>query len=323
MHYAYAVGRVRVLETKLLSRGTYERLLDAKSFTEQRRILSETPYGGWLEKAETAEDVERALDSALGELYTEFLERANLPKAIVRYFRIMHDFENLRGVLKAEALGIDPDDLTTALGSVPADSIGGSSTGMPAELREAEARVRAIAVDAAGEVDATLVDAAVDAEQYGVLVQIADESKSSALSRLARLSADIGNLKVFVRARDRGLSAAAFEGLLVPGGDIPHSTFVSGYKLPVEECIRRITALPGFHQLDIEAVCDPARLDLALERALAEVLHRASVIPVGPEPVLAYVATRKAEIRMLRVLLIGKLAGVTTDVLRSRIKDVA
>ena len=33
-------------------------------------------------------------------------------------------------------------------------------------------------------------------------------------------------------------------------------------------------------------------------------------MPVGPEPVLAYVASRKVEISMVRMLLVGKLAGV-------------
>ncbi len=46
-------------------------------------------------------------------------------------------------------------------------------------------------------------------------------------------------------------------------------------------------------------------------------------MPVGPEPVLAYVASRKVEISMVRMLLVGKLAGVDSDTLRARVRNVA
>ena len=51
--YAYAVGRIRVLETRLLSRGMVERMLEATDVDELFRILSDTAYGGLL--SETAD----------------------------------------------------------------------------------------------------------------------------------------------------------------------------------------------------------------------------------------------------------------------------
>ena len=47
-------ARCDVLETRALGRAAYERLLDAPTFAEQKRLLSETPYGRHLEHAETA-----------------------------------------------------------------------------------------------------------------------------------------------------------------------------------------------------------------------------------------------------------------------------
>ena len=86
IRYGYAVGRVRVLEGKLLSRGTFERLLDAADLREQKRVLAETHVGRYLESAETAADVERALEASLADLYDEFLARADLPASVVTYF---------------------------------------------------------------------------------------------------------------------------------------------------------------------------------------------------------------------------------------------
>jgi len=322
VHYAYAVGRVRVLEGRLLSRSTYERLLDAKSFSEQQRILSETPYGGYLETSQTAEDVEQALDTALGDLYREFLECAKLPEAIVRYFRTMHDFENLRGRLKAESLGIDARELVTDLGSAPADAAA-EGRAVPPQVAAAERRVREAAAEAGGELASTLIDAAVDSETYSVLGEIARDSRSKFLCDLAALSADLGNLKVFIRARAMDMPPAVVERLFVPGGSVPVSRFVTGYRLPIEDMVRRISALSGFRDVDPEAIMDPGRLDVAIEQVLARRLHEAQMVPCGPEPVLAYVAVRKTEMQRVRTLLIGKLVGVDTDVLRARVREVA
>jgi len=322
MRYGFAVGRIRVLEARLLPRSTYERLLDAPSFYEQKRILSETPYGTYLEQAETAEDVERALDRALGDLYADFLERANLPDSIVRYFRMLHDFENLRGRLKAEALGIDPEELLTDLGSRPSAATG---DGLSAAVRvqRAERAIRESVRHPDETLDPELIDAAVDAEMYRALGEIAGESESEFLRGFAALGADLGNLKVFVRAHGKEMPVSAVERLFVPGGTVRREILTQAYRLPLEEALRRVTALPGFRDVDPEAIGDPGRLDVVIDQILARMLYRARMVPVGPEPVLAYVATRRSEIRRVRILLIGKIAGVASDVLRERLRDVA
>lgn len=47
--YAYATGRIRSLEAKLVDRGRMERLLEASGVDEALRHLAETAYGRWLE----------------------------------------------------------------------------------------------------------------------------------------------------------------------------------------------------------------------------------------------------------------------------------
>lgn len=321
--YGYAVGRVRVLETKLLGRPTFERLLDAHSFREQLRILSETPYGIYLEGAQTADDVEFALDESLRDLYDDFLEQANLPEEIVRYFRLMHDFENLRGRFKAELLGISPESLLSELGSVPGEAFQGGEDDLPADMRAAERRVRERVAGDDGTLNADLVDPAVDAEMYRMLAQVACGSKSEFLCDMARLQIDLGNLKAFVRARVRNLPPQQAERLFADGGSVGLTTFAEGYKLPLDEIARRVAERPGMGGVDPESITDVARLDLVIDSAYARQLSEARRIPIGPEPVLAYVASRKVETSMVRMLLVGKLAGVDVDTLRARVRNVA
>ena len=59
--YAYAVGRIRILETKLLPASFFERLLKTASVQEALRLLAETDYS-----AETlAVDYEAAFEAEL------------------------------------------------------------------------------------------------------------------------------------------------------------------------------------------------------------------------------------------------------------------
>jgi len=321
--YGFAVGRVRVLETRLLGRSTYERLLDAHSFQEQKRILSETAYGAFLENANTADDVEIALDRALRQLYDDFLEQANLPEEIVRYFRLMHDFENLRGRLKAEALGISVAELLSELGSVPAESFEGSESDLSPDMRIAERQVRQRCAGDDGALNTDMIDPAVDAVMYETLADVACNSKSEYLCEMAELQIDLGNLKAFMRARMKNLPIQQAERLFVNGGTVGLNPFIEGYRLPLEEIARRVVERPGMRGVDPESIIDLAQLDLVIDSAVARQLAQARRVPVGPEPVLAYVASRKVEISMVRMLLVGKLAGVDADTLRARVRNVA
>lgn len=320
IRFGYAVGRVRVLETRLLKRSHFERLLDARSFEDQRRVLSETVYGAYLDQARTAEDVETALDRALADLYNDFLETANLPAEMVAYFRTMHDFENLRGRLKAELLDIPAEELLNDLGTIPAERFAGGT--MPPALVAAEAAIRARA-GAAGELSPDALDAAVDIERFSALDAIARDSRNPHIRQMVRVAADLANVKAFVRIRTLGRPLGDIERHVVPGGTIVPAEFVALGRVPLAEALARLVTRPTLSGIDPEALADPARFDVAADALISRHLHRARMVAVGPEPVVAYVMQRKVEAAMIRTLLIGKIAGVERDVLRVRMRDVA
>jgi len=319
--YGFAVGRVRVLETRLLGRTTLERLLDARDFDLQRRILADTVYAGYLESAGTPDDVERGLDASLVDLYEDFLAHANLPGPIVAYFRTRHDFENLRARLKSEALGIPMDGLLTPLGSVSPEVFEGTADRLPSGVREAEARIRARLVDDDDRLPPEAVEAAVDREMFAALTEIAKQSRSRFVEELVSLGADLGNVRAFVRSRIRGVPVAVVEPTLVPGGTISPSTFVTLYRLPVTEGMGRVAALPPLRQIDPGVLADPARLDVALDALVAREVRTHRVTSIGPDPVVGYVLARRAEVTALKTIIIGTFSRVPVERLRDRIRE--
>ncbi len=321
IRYGFATGRARVLETRLLGRSTFERLLDAATFEDQRRILSETPYGGFLENARTADDIEHALDAAMADMYADFLDRANLPAPLLAYFRAQHDFSNLRAVLKAESLGIPVEELADPLAKVtPEAFITGS--GLSAELLDASQEARALASGDAESLDPLLIDPAVDALLYRRLRELALESKSAFLIGFTQCLADLANVKAFLRSRHRSLPIATAEQFFVEGGTLASDRFVKMYRAPLPEAAAAVTSLPLFSGVEPEALLDLRRFDVLSERVVAQAVRQARMVAIGPEPVVAYALSRRAETGILRALLIGRLAGVDTAVLRERFRDV-
>lgn len=321
VRYGFAVGRVRVLQTRLLRSSHFERLLDAADFEEQRRILSETPYGVYLEGARTADDVNRALDRARDDLLRTFLDSANLPETVVAYFRIDEDYGDLRGLLKAEALGLPPAGLLGGSGSVRIEAL---VTGrLPAALARALRAIRARASGDDDELRLDLIDHAVDAELHRAVAALADRSRSDYLREMAGLSADLANVKVLVRLRAKGLPVAQAVRLFVEGGSLRQDRLVALYRLSVEEAAQRLTAAGVFRGVDPEALFDPARFDVVADRVVARHLARARLVAAGLEPIVAYVLSRRTEIATVRTLLIGNLGGVSRDLLRTRLRDVA
>ncbi|HEY5275625.1 MAG TPA: V-type ATPase subunit, partial [Coriobacteriia bacterium] len=63
--YGFATGRVMVLRSRLLGHAAFERLVDAPTFADQLRVLSDTHFGKFVEHARTASDVEQAIDASL------------------------------------------------------------------------------------------------------------------------------------------------------------------------------------------------------------------------------------------------------------------
>lgn len=322
IRYGFAVGKVRVLETRVFGDATYERLVDAPTFDEQRRILSDTAYGSFLEGVSTADDVEAGLEGALDEIY-RFLVTASLPEPVVRFFRVRYDFANLRAVLKARLLGVSTEDLLVDLGTIDVDTITGPASGLPEHLR---VLAEEFSVDTSDDDSVSItpedIDSAVERALFAEIRATAKASGSRFLRDLAELEIDVANAKTAIRARRRSMPLADLAGLLVKGGTLKVGAIEEAYTLPFDEFVETLARVPRLKGVPSEDLADPARLDVVTDNLGVRFLRSGRAVPVGPEPVIAYVLAREAEVRAVRTVLIGKLAGLSSDALRARLREV-
>ncbi len=317
IRYGYAVGRVRVLDGRLLSRNTFERLLDASDLREQKRILAETHVGRYLEGAETAGEVERALDASLADLYEEFLLRADLPPAVVAYFRLPYDYANLRAALKARVLGVPAPEPST-LGSLPAEAYLGAGEGLPEEMRALLVRW-----DDAEEPPALDdLEAAVDRAMFAALAAAARASKVRFLRELAVLRIDLANARLMVRARAKGLPSSEIESRVVPGGSKELAALATAVPaLSAAELAARIADVGALGKVSEADLADIERFDLMADSLLAARMREGRHAAGGAEPVLAYILGREAEVLLLRIAVVGYLAGLDSETVRARLRE--
>ena len=247
-------------------------------------------YGAYLESARDRRRRRDRTRPRAGATLCDFLEQANLPEEIVRYFRLMHDFENLGAVSRPRRSAYPPPSCSTDLGSAPSRAFEGSSAELPRHAHRRATRPRRGHGDD-GMLNADLIDPAVDADDATrCSPRCACAPTASSCATMAELGSDLANLKAFVRRASRPAGPAGERLVRRAAGRSEPSMFVDGYRLPLEEIARRLVERPGC------AGVDPSRswtrsVRPDRRRGVVRQLRDARRMPVGPSPCSAYIAS--------------------------------
>jgi V/A-type H+-transporting ATPase subunit C len=169
--------------------------------------------------------------------------------------------------------------------------------------------------------DEERVSAAVDSALFAELTEYAKASSSSFLIGLAALEIDVANVRTLMRARGRERQAAEVRVLLFDGGALTPQQLMLLYSRPIDVLAAALVALPGpFKGVPSDDLADLARYDVLADDLVVRYLMRARMAAAGSEPVIGYVMARQAEVTMVRTLLIGRMSGVPSEVLRRRLR---
>ena len=324
--YGFAAGRVKVLETRMVSRARIDRLIEAETLDEIHRVLAETDYGPELRAADTIEEVEAALDQRLGQAYL-LLRESNVPAAMARYFQCRHDFVNLRILLKS-GFGRQVGVPLSSMGEVSPDKVEalvkqGSFAGLPDHLRAAAPE----AVARYGESRRfDTIDAIIDRHYFATLLRLATRLRSRWIFQYTKLLIDLANGRAVLRSARRQTGAAEPVYHLIPGGDIDIDTWTA-LAFEADTTGRFIEMLPSgtLREPVAQWLISGAAVgdyDLMADAVLIEFLVTAHRFTVGPEPVFAYVAAREHEGKLLRMIIFGHLSGLPPAKLKGRVSRV-
>ena len=321
--YLVISARVKAMESTLLTRERMEQLLEARSDEEVQKILQDCGYPE-LDAADP-EAMDAALSAAREAVLSDLQDGAPDPRYI-DVFKLKYDYHNAKAILKAEAMEASPDRMLMDMGRVSA-----------AELREAMASgeldslppLLASAVAEAKEVlqttrDPQLGDIVLDRWSYRDMDAVAEATGSAFLHGYVQVQIDAANLRTLVRTLRMGKNEEFLRNVLFEGGEIAPDAILAvsaakGGGLAELYAPTRFQAaaesgakaLQGGPLTEFEKLCDDV---------VGEYLSGALFVPFGEAPLVGYLAARETEYTNLRILLMGRGAGIAPDVIRSRLR---
>ncbi|MBC7361901.1 MAG: V-type ATPase subunit [Candidatus Aminicenantes bacterium] len=137
---------------------------------------------------------------------------------------------------------------------------------------------------------------------------------------------DLSNLKLFLRCRYLEWPASQFEQKFILGGNLEKKLFTENYDSELEEFGQVIRSTPYLDvwKQGVDFLTSKesfVALEREIESLLMNYLKRAKRITFGPEPVFAYGLAKKQELRLVRMVLAGKLLQVPASILKERISQ--
>lgn len=315
--YLMITARIRAMENRLLTRERLDRMIDARDDSEARKVLAECGY---------REDVslDEALRQARAQVFYD-LEHAVPDPRLVGIFQIKYDYHNAKAIVKAEAVGADPERLLLAGGRYDPRELlerWRREERLPGaqEFVRAMEQAKAVLADSR---DPQQADLLLDRACYEEMGRLARELDSPFLQGYVRLSVDAANLRAAVRIHRMGKEGEFLRQALLPGGNVPPQTvaaarqealdevFASG---PLAEAARMGSKLlqAGGTLTEFERECD---------NAVTAYLADARRVPFGEEPVIGYLYAREQELTAVRSVFAGRAAGLDGETIRSRLRN--
>lgn len=314
---------LRAREPKLLSNDRAGRMLDAASFEECAKLLTDSGYADMSQMH--AKEIESYLASRRDGLFAE-LEKLAPDKGIVDVFKMKYDYHNAKAIIKAEAMGQDAKRLMSGSGRFAPDALfelysEDKLSQLPAVFAQAVAEAKSTLARTA---NPQLADFILDRAYFAEIRDAAKALECPFLDGYAAILTDSTNLKSAVRTMRMGKDLDFLKLTLVSGGGIDIGRLMaasgSGEALAAlyantplaEAAAYGAEAVNGGRMTDLELACD---------NAVTAYLTKARLVAFGEAPVIAYLAAVEGEITAVRMILTGFLAGIAPDTIRERLRE--
>jgi V/A-type H+-transporting ATPase subunit C len=293
----------------MLTRERAEKMIDAKTNEDALRVLDDLNYGNSCEAVEP-NDYEKLLSFEHKKTY-DFITSVAPELDFFNMFLYPYDYHNLKVIMKAEYLGIDA--------SVKERDFSGLTENMSKALKE-------IIETFPKTNDPQVIDFVLDKYCYDEMLSSAENTNSNFIIDYVKMQIDAINLKTYVRLKRMNKSWDFFTKVFLNGGKINEQVFIKNYDEPFEKFAEQLSAY-GFRELFLEGTESLVstgmftKLEKLLDNKIIEHVKGAKYIPFGIEPLAGYLIAKDNEIKIARIIMAGKLAGVSPELIRERLRE--
>ena len=344
--YAYAVGRIRVLETRLLDGMTIGRLLEAETAQEVLKTLSETEYEDSLSNISDVADFETALSIEQERIYS-LVDELSLDPDLTSIFRARWDFHNLKVLLKSSYLAeTSAADVTQAAASIndilsdsglipvvalrfaiePDDEQSSSDFSLAESMSYIIDALEDAREQYAESQNPQVIDIVIDGHLQSFLYQRAADYPNPFLCRYFEAMADLTNIKTFIRVKMLDEGIRLLDAALLPYGSLDRQVYLGQFDETVENFAASLASTPY-----ADVVADGIRSwaeehSLAVFERLADnyiidYIKPAKYTVFGVEPLIGYLLAKEHEMKLIRIIVIGKLNHLPMENIRERLRD--
>ena len=321
--YLYISSLLRAREPRMLSRDKAERMLDAPNFEDAAKMLTDSGYEDMSQMS--VKQIETALSDRRAAVFHE-LETLIPNTAALDLFRLKYDYHNAKVLVKSEAMHRNDASLLSSSGRVAPETVQkrfqeDRLRDLPGELGSAAEEARNLLARSA---NPQLSDFLLDKAYFREMNALADELDSDFARGYVALLADSTNLRSAVRILRMGKDIGYLQEALVSGGSVSEERLTQGISGEGLASVFAGTALSKAALLGAEAVSGGTltAFELACDNAVADYLSNAKLCSFGEESVIAYLAGTENELTAVRMILTGRLAGVPSDTIRERLRDL-
>lgn len=328
MKFTQAVSRIWVLETKLLDKPKVERMIEAPSASEVLRILNETEYSNVSSNIKRAEDYEEILSAELKRVYDLVYEISPV-KEVVKIMSLKYDYHNVKVLLKGKVLGKDLSSMIIKLGNLDLQEIkrkidGDNYKSLNGTLGKGVQE----AMKAFEETkDPQKIDIIIDKYMFKELVEIQKNLDYKFIDNLVKAMIDSINIRTLLRIKKQNKGRDFAEEVIVEGGAIDRSKLVALLNESPENIMAKLQSTiysdlikEGFE--GYIATESASLLEKLSDNYIMELMKDSKLVTFGPERLLSYIYAKETEIKVIRIIMIGKLNNIAEEVIRERLRDI-
>ncbi|WP_195972377.1 V-type ATP synthase subunit C [Clostridium thermobutyricum] len=328
MKFTQVIPRLRVLETRLLDKSKLDRMIDGNSANEALKVLQESEYANVMTGIKRAEDYEEILSSELKRVYA-LMYSASPSKSLIDIMSLKYDYHNIKVILKGIILRKDFSNMLIPVGKMELSKLkhmveNNNLRDLPIRMKEAVIKANE---DFEVNKDPQRIDIILDRFMFLELHDIAKELNDKFVDKYLRVLVDSTNLKTLLRVKKQNKGRDFLEEVIIKGGSIDKEVLKGLLTDSIENIVSKLSHTDYAEMLregidEFTKTNSASLLEKLVDNYIMKLMKEAKFIPFGPEPVLAYIYAKETEIKVVRIIMVGKLNNIASEVIRERLRDI-
>lgn len=341
--YAYAIGRIRVIEKGLLDVEKFNRMVNSGTPAEALKILLEIGYGG--ASTEATVDVfqyEDILKREREKLY-QLLRELSGESTIFDVFLLKNDYHNIKVILKSEFIGeIERNNNSNMESNIKNLMVSGT---LPVMQIKASIKERTLeefygtmkegikeAIDTFNRTrDPRQIDLILDKACFLHMNQLANSFGSPFLKDIVEIFIDLANINTFLRIKNLNISnldisLELLEKSLLLGGNVKADIFINNMESALEDFLKSMESSP-YYNICKEGISDfingkgLTKFERLADDYVINFVKRSKYKILGIEPLIGYLIAKENELKNVRIIMVGKINNINPEMIRKRMRE--